>query len=139
VSASTARRPPRATLYPYTTLFRSRRRRIRQSAERVRRVRGTDHQHQIAVGRHLLHRGLAVRRGVADVVRLRADDLRVSRLQRRDDVGGIVDRQGRLREVGERRTGWERSEEHTLNSSHVKISYAVFCLKKKKRQERSDL
>src|SRR5690606_41509628 len=23
-----------------------------------------------------------------------------------------------------------RSEEHTLNSSHVKISYAVFCLKK---------
>src|SRR5690606_41505232 len=24
-----------------------------------------------------------------------------------------------------------RSEEHTLNSSHVKTSYAVFCLKKK--------
>src|SRR5690606_41108107 len=24
-----------------------------------------------------------------------------------------------------------RSEEHTLNSSHVKISYAVFCLKKR--------
>src|SRR5699024_11843746 len=26
-----------------------------------------------------------------------------------------------------------RSEEHTLNSSHVSISYSVFCLKKKKR------
>src|SRR5437870_9785736 len=26
----------------------------------------------------------------------------------------------------------DRSEEHTLNSSHVAISYAVFCLKKKK-------
>src|SRR5690606_36970902 len=25
----------------------------------------------------------------------------------------------------------QRSEEHTSNSSHVKISYAVFCLKKK--------
>src|SRR5205814_4702921 len=25
-----------------------------------------------------------------------------------------------------------RSEEHTLNSSHLGISYAVFCLKKKK-------
>src|SRR5690349_23733158 len=25
----------------------------------------------------------------------------------------------------------ERSEEHTSNSSHVEISYAVFCLKKK--------
>src|SRR5690606_41203784 len=28
-----------------------------------------------------------------------------------------------------------RSEEHTSNSSHVKISYAVFCLKKKKKRE----
>src|SRR5690606_40827407 len=27
--------------------------------------------------------------------------------------------------------GSGRSEEHTSNSSHVKISYAVFCLKKK--------
>src|ERR1022692_5310852 len=26
-----------------------------------------------------------------------------------------------------------RSEEHTLNSSHLVISYAVFCLKKKKK------
>src|SRR5690606_42148055 len=26
-----------------------------------------------------------------------------------------------------------RSEEHTSNSSHVKISYAVFCLKKKRK------
>src|SRR5690606_40370496 len=30
----------------------------------------------------------------------------------------------------------ERSEEHTLNSSHVKNSYAVFCLKKKKKIDR---
>src|SRR2546427_13077083 len=28
--------------------------------------------------------------------------------------------------------GATRSEEHTLNSSHSQISYAVFCLKKKK-------
>src|SRR3712207_7111884 len=27
-----------------------------------------------------------------------------------------------------------RSEEHTLNSSHANISYAVFCLKKKKKK-----
>src|SRR5258707_10882194 len=27
-----------------------------------------------------------------------------------------------------------RSEEHSLNSSHANISYAVFCLKKKKKQ-----
>src|SRR2546422_11165183 len=29
-----------------------------------------------------------------------------------------------------------RSEEHTLNSSHGYISYAVFCLKKKKKKTR---
>src|SRR3712207_8677676 len=28
-------------------------------------------------------------------------------------------------------TSYVRSEEHTLNSSHANISYAVFCLKKK--------
>src|SRR2546430_11895734 len=30
-----------------------------------------------------------------------------------------------------------RSEEHTSNSSHSQISYAVFCLKKKKRFSRN--
>src|SRR3989442_13014948 len=30
--------------------------------------------------------------------------------------------------------GRQRSEEPRLNSSHVRISYAVFCLKKKKKQ-----
>src|SRR5690606_17758064 len=32
-----------------------------------------------------------------------------------------------------------RSEEHTLNSSHVKISYAVFCLKKKKKKNANNI
>src|SRR5438876_4030292 len=30
---------------------------------------------------------------------------------------------------------YSRSEEHTLNSSHPSISYAVFCLKKKTEQQ----
>src|SRR3712207_8870991 len=34
-------------------------------------------------------------------------------------------------ELGMDGEGDERSEEHTLNSSHANISYAVFCLKKK--------
>src|SRR5690242_21481669 len=29
-----------------------------------------------------------------------------------------------------------RSEEHTLNSSHMSISYAVFCLQKKKTRKK---
>src|SRR3989454_5883036 len=31
-----------------------------------------------------------------------------------------------------------RSEEHRLNSSHLVISYAVFCLKKKKNKQTQD-
>src|SRR2546427_8256966 len=37
-----------------------------------------------------------------------------------------------LRPVHQRRARW-RSEEHTSDSSHSQISYAVFCLKKKKK------
>src|SRR2546422_4027911 len=33
---------------------------------------------------------------------------------------------------------YARSEEHTSNSSHGYISYAVFCLKKKKKEQRAD-
>src|SRR6266496_6367312 len=33
------------------------------------------------------------------------------------------------------RSAWPRSEEHTSDSSHVEISYAVFCLKKKKKNQ----
>src|SRR5215475_11554205 len=34
------------------------------------------------------------------------------------------------------RSGVARSESTRLNSSHVKISYAVFCLKKKKKKKK---
>src|SRR5690625_6947228 len=47
-------------------------------------------------------------------------------LGEREQVGGLV-------EVLLSTVVHARSEEHTLNSSHVAISYAVFCLKKKKK------
>src|SRR5690625_6703716 len=34
---------------------------------------------------------------------------------------------------------WYRSEDTRLNSSHVAISYAVFCLKKKKKKMYADI
>src|SRR5215216_6889796 len=74
------RRPPRSTLFPYTTLFRSRRR--RRVPEPDRRYRRAD----------------------------------------------------RARAAGPRR-GRPRDRKSTrLNSSHQIISYAVFCLKKKKKK-----
>src|SRR5256885_11552382 len=78
------RRPPRSTLFPYTTLFRSRIERIGDLHQRSRR-------------------------------------------------SGLVRnaRPGAGANLGSHRC--ERSEERTrLNSSHLVISYAVFCLKKKK-------
>src|SRR2546422_5152237 len=79
------RRPPRSTLFPYTTLFRS------------RRVEG-----HLAEDRNAL---LVLKRDVAE---LDVSDDRGKRLPR--------DRKSTR-----------------LNSSHGYISYAVFCLKKKKR------
>src|SRR5690606_42070188 len=48
----------------------------------------------------------------------------------RDDRG-----RRRTRDRGEQHAGEHRDRKSTrLNSSHVKISYAVFCLKKKKKK-----
>src|SRR2546422_8453018 len=75
------RRPPRSTLFPYTTLFRSRLRTRRR-----------------------YHRGLRRRDGCG------------SRGDARDDIDRKSTR---------------------LNSSHGYISYAVFCLKKKKKKNQT--
>src|SRR5689334_25071747 len=82
------RRPPRSTLFPYTTLFRSRRLLI-----------GFD---VIApLGAHLAAQLMPAQFGAAaDVVERRIEDRKSTR----------------------------------LNSSHSSISYAVFCLKKKKKK-----
>src|SRR5256885_9612255 len=86
------RRPPRSTLFPYTTLLRSAR---RTRAERV------------------------------DGVRHDVDDER--RDQRWNRLAGAP-----------RRLHAARDRKSTrLNSSHLVISYAVFCLKKKKHLEKT--
>src|SRR3989442_2942924 len=77
------RRPPRSTLFPYTTLFRSQTSRL-PSSHRV--------------------------------------------------PGYRIDRMRRETMEEERPCRIDRKSTR-LNSSHVRISYAVFCLKKKKRAE----
>src|SRR3712207_7828113 len=98
------RRPPRSTLFPYTTLFRSPYR-DRQSVGRMaqnladfegRRLLALD-----AVGVHGVDEGDG-----PELVRRSAGELQ-----------GRVDRKSTR-----------------LNSSHANISYAVFCLKKKTKQ-----
>src|SRR5690606_41085607 len=88
-------RPPRSTLFPYTTLFRSlpRRQHLREG-EQGRRAAGVPEQHPRA----------RLERAAPDEVDQPAE-----------------------------RTPDRKSTR--LNSSHVKISYAVFCLKKKKRKD----
>src|SRR5688572_32485089 len=92
------RRPPRSTLFPYTTLFRSRGR----EGARLRR-----------------HRGLQGRPG----------DERPPVAAHAPDTlpGAHEDRRGP-------RTARDRKSTR-LNSSHSQISYAVFCLKKKKQKK----
>src|SRR5258707_9674481 len=76
------RRPPRSTLFPYTTLFRS----VQPRAERI-------------VG--------------------------IAPARQRKDLG--------LEHVLDHREAADRKSTR-LNSSHANISYAVFCLKKKKKK-----
>src|SRR5256885_10933720 len=83
------RRPPRSTLFPYTTLFRSR-----------------------VVN--------AVRPDVAGVAEERAPPRQVNRV--------IISRR-----VQNQRARRRDRKSTRLNSSHLVISYAVFCLKKKKK------
>src|SRR3712207_7892746 len=96
------RRPPRSTLFPYTTLFRSR----PQAFEQV------ELRHDIRVDRRS---GIGERRRH---VRLRG--------KMEDNVGFCG-----CQCVA---TGFtvEDRKSTRLNSSHANISYAVFCLKKKK-------
>src|SRR2546426_8099526 len=81
------RRPPRSTLFPYTTLFRS------------QKARGGRHAAEPQVGR-------STARPVPEA-----------------------------RGEGKRRGGRADRKSTRLNSSHLVISYAVFCLKKKKNKK----
>src|SRR5688572_31094304 len=94
------RRPPRSTLFPYTTLFRSLEEASGAQPRDVARVLGD------VVG----HADVRLRGQVVDLVGSHlADDPRHDR---------------RVHQVDRKST--------RLNSSHSQISYAVFCLKKKK-------
>src|SRR3712207_8062518 len=95
------RRPPRSTLFPYTTLFRSTDPVDRFLTEELGQAHLTDTLRRIADASH--RAALAEHQQHDDAPRLR---------------GEIADCEDR--------------KSTCLNSSHANISYAVFCLKKKK-------
>src|SRR3712207_7066185 len=89
------RRPPRSTLFPYTTLFRS------------------------DIGEHTLDPLPRLSRcGLGGLEQLAGPDEAVPS---RDHVGS------------QRQSLVQDRKSTRLNSSHANISYAVFCLKKKKK------
>src|SRR5258708_30067000 len=87
------RRPPRSTLFPYTTLFRS------------QLVSKLAHERKI-------------------------ERVSVAGVRRRDDVRNSIGN----RRFRHRHRFFQDRKSTRLNSSHQIISYAVFCLKKKKIQ-----
>src|SRR5256885_2713717 len=112
------RRPPRSTLFPYTTLFRSKDQRQEKLRSEIRAARLCC----AAAGMQLIindHWQLALEAG-CDFVHLGQADLDGA------DVPA-------LRRAGVR-FGVDRKSTR-LNSSHLVISYAVFCLKKKKKKK----
>src|SRR2546429_2017274 len=93
------RRPPRSTLFPYTTLFRS-------------------------------QRGLAGAVRSDEAVDRAALDLEIDRVDREQAAEAAAERY-RFEK------GFRDRKSTRLNSSHGYISYAVFCLKKKKKATRN--
>src|SRR5256886_10798544 len=102
------RRPPRSTLFPYTTLFRSERARYGQVAAELKVAR--DAAVQVDAEAAAFELGAADHAALVEQVA-------------RDGVTapGVAAREAE----GDRKST-------RLNSSHSQISYAVFCLKKKK-------
>src|SRR5690348_18054621 len=94
------RRPPRSTLFPYTTLFRS------GGLEMKILVMGAG-----AVGGYFGGR----------------------LLEKGEDVTYLV-REARQKQLQDLGLDIEDRKSTRLNSSHPSISYAVFCLKKKKKK-----
>src|SRR3712207_8220733 len=90
------RRPPRSTLFPYTTLFRSDLEVVRESLKRQEAM-------------------------VTESVTTGANETR--RAQEKELLARRTEAQGLRADRKSTR----------LNSSHANISYAVFCLKKKKK------
>ncbi len=71
-------------------------------ASGVGRVGRPHHQHEIAAMGYGAHGVLAILRGVTDVVRVGPVDVGKARAQGLDDLGRLVDRQRRLRQVRQR-------------------------------------
>src|SRR3712207_8857106 len=93
------RRPPRSTLFPYTTLFRSGRHKLTLCTNLPCALQGANETAQ-----YLKHKlGVSFNETTPD--------------------GRVTLREGEC--FGDRKST-------RLNSSHANISYAVFCLKKKK-------
>src|SRR2546427_3417112 len=110
------RRPPRSTLFPYTTLFRSR----RPSAAHPRGAVG-DVQPQRKLGAEPLVDRAA---DLVERAALRGEPRREHRLAHADVAPRAVVA-ARLSSQG----GSLDRKSTRLNSSHSQISYAVFCLK----------
>src|SRR2546430_5549368 len=90
------RRPPRSTLFPYTTLFRSTRNEL---------TGWVSVQHPVVT--------VAAGASATDMI-----TIKVPRGATRGEHYGVI---------------WVDRKSTRLNSSHSQISYAVFCLKKKKQ------
>src|SRR3712207_8242710 len=96
------RRPPRSTLFPYTTLFRS--------------ARALGQEQAFLIGVRVLS-GAVSAEAAGQAYAALADQL-------------IAALQAQVEELMRRQHGRDRKSTR-LNSSHANISYAAFCLKKK--------
>src|SRR5688572_31553671 len=99
------RRPPRSTLFPYTTLFRSGKQQVQRRRRELNNLTSTPLLEHL--NGHVLNHVNDTRQNHYNPIRYYSDH-------------------NRSLPNGDRKST-------RLNSSHSQISYAVFCLKKKKK------
>src|SRR3712207_8372327 len=100
------RRPPRSTLFPYTTLFRS--------------IETSPRPHRVVL--HTKADCVEFTASISDILKQEPRLLQCHRSFLINPVNVVkIDRQAKMADRKSTR----------LNSSHANISYAVFCLKKK--------
>src|SRR3712207_7046294 len=114
------RRPPRSTLFPYTTLFRS----VYEYLSNPVDASKIDRVLSAAAGLKAVRQD--ERSGLLIILITYLTSLVVAYLFQQ---GAVLQESLRVTQ----RLAWKKDRKSTrLNSSHANISYAVFCLKKKK-------
>src|SRR3712207_9476664 len=134
------RRPPRSTLFPYTTLFRSREavearnglealvhstdKTLKENGDKIPAAEKAEVESALSAARSTLDGG------DVDAIKAAGEKLSQAAMKMGEALYKAQQATAEAQPAGEAGGGGGDRKSTRLNSSHANISYAVFCLKK---------